>query len=131
MNYYFAIVHKSPDSAFGIEFPDLPGCFSGADHMREVLPNAIEGLEFWMEDQTDIPQARSLEAITRDAADQLAEGAFIIAVPYIRNTGKVTRINVSLDMGMLAAIDGAADERKLTRSAFLAEAARNEIEGRH
>ena len=36
----------------------------------------------------------------------------------------------SLDRGMLDAIDRAASERSLTRSAFLADAARNEIEMR-
>lgn len=47
------------------------------------------------------------------------------------NQHKVTRVNLSLDRGMLAAIDAAASARRLTRSSFLAEAARNEIEGRH
>lgn len=36
-----------------------------------------------------------------------------------------------MDRGMLDAIDQAAALRNLTRSAFIAEAARNEIEGRH
>jgi predicted RNase H-like HicB family nuclease len=28
---FIAVVHKDPDSAFGISFPDLPGCFSSAE----------------------------------------------------------------------------------------------------
>jgi metal-responsive CopG/Arc/MetJ family transcriptional regulator len=40
------------------------------------------------------------------------------------------RVNISIDRATLAAIDMAAGQRRLTRSAFLAEAARNEIEGR-
>lgn len=41
-----------------------------------------------------------------------------------------THINISLDSGILAAIDTAASVRKLTGSAFLAQAAYNEIVGR-
>jgi predicted RNase H-like HicB family nuclease len=31
MRTYFAIVHKEEDSAVGVVFPDLPGCFSAGD----------------------------------------------------------------------------------------------------
>ncbi|HYZ48367.1 MAG TPA: type II toxin-antitoxin system HicB family antitoxin, partial [Sphingomonas sp.] len=64
------------------------------------------------------------------AATDLAEGAFLIMVPWIGRNSKSARVNISLDKAMLAAIDQAAAMRHLTRSAFLAEAARNEIEGR-
>lgn len=130
MKYFYAIVHKDPDSAFGVQFPDLPGCFSAADSMEEVLPNAIEALELWFEDEP-LVEPRSLEAVKAEAAGDLAQGAFLLAVPVIRNDSKPVRINISLERGTLAAIDGAAASRKLTRSAFLAEAARNEIAGRH
>ena len=43
------------------------------------------------------------------------------------NTGRAVRINLSLDAGTLAAIDEAANARGLTRSAFLASAAREKI----
>ncbi len=62
------------------------------------------------------------------AAEELADGAFLIAVPRISNDHRVTRVNVSLERGILDAIDKAAAERSLTRSAFIAQAARNEIE---
>jgi predicted RNase H-like HicB family nuclease len=129
MQYFYAIVHKDPDSAFGVEFPDLPGCFSAADREEDVLPNACEALELWFEDAPDA-QPRSLDAIRELAAADLAAGAFLVAVPRIRRTGKQVRANISLDRGMLDAIDRAASERKLTRSAFLADAARHEIERR-
>ena len=131
MKYFYAVVHKDPDSAFGVEFPDLPGCFSAADAMDDILANAVEAVELWMEDAPALPQARDLAAIQADAADDLANGAFLLAVPYIRRTGRQVRANISLDRGMLDAIDRAAADQHMTRSAFLAEAARNEIQGRH
>jgi predicted RNase H-like HicB family nuclease len=127
MKYFYALVRKDPDSAFGIEFPDLPGCFSAADEIEDVLPNACEALELWFEDEAEVAPMR-LDQVQAAVAQDLAEGAFIVAVPRIRQTGKLVRANISLDRGMLDAIDKAARERKLTRSAFLADAARKAIE---
>ncbi|KKC24947.1 type II toxin-antitoxin system HicB family antitoxin [Sphingomonas sp. SRS2] len=130
MKYFYAVVHKDDDSAYGVSFPDLPGCFSAADELEDVLPNAIEAMELWLEDQAE-PEASGVGAIREATSADLAAGAFLIAVPRMTVSGKATRVNLSLDRGTLAAIDAAASARNLTRSAFLAEAARNEIQGRH
>ncbi len=127
MKYFYALVRKDDDSAFGVEFPDLPGCFSAADDLEDVLPNACEALELWFEDAADQSPMR-LDQVKALVAADLAEGAFIVAVPRIRQTGRQVRANISLDRGMLDAIDKAAAERSLTRSAFLADAARKVIE---
>lgn len=130
MKTYFALVHKDEHSAYGVTFPDLPGCFSAADDLADVLPNACEALELWFEDAADVVP-RDLQAVSSSAADELAAGAFLLAVPRMTTAGKSVRVNLSLDRGMLEAIDSAAAARKLTRSAFIAEAARNEIRGAH
>jgi predicted RNase H-like HicB family nuclease len=130
MKYFHAIVHKDEDTAYGVWFPDLPGCFSAADDLDEVLPNAIEAMELWLEDR-DAPEASGIGAIREQAARDLAEGAFLIAVPRMTVSGKLKRVNLSLDQGTLEAIDTAAVARNMTRSGFLVEAARNEIQGRH
>lgn len=130
MRFYHAIVHKDADSAFGVTFPDLPGCFSAADEMEDVLSNAVEALELWFQDQPDVVPS-SMDAMREQCAADLADGAFLIAVPHYRTAGRVQRVNLSLDRGTVEAIDAAASSRGLTRSAFLAEAARNEIAGRH
>ncbi|MFA6122904.1 type II toxin-antitoxin system HicB family antitoxin [Sphingomonas sp.] len=129
MKYFYAIVHKDEGSAFGVTFPDLPCCFSAADEIGEVLPNACDALALWFEDAPEVAPLR-LDQVRALAADDLRDGAFIVAVPWIRNSGTFARVNLSLDRGMLDAIDKAATSRSLTRSAFLAQAARNEIEHR-
>jgi metal-responsive CopG/Arc/MetJ family transcriptional regulator len=48
-------------------------------------------------------------------------------VPLILPGGKSVRANLSLDEGLLAAIDEAARLQGVTRSAFLAAAARDKI----
>lgn len=127
MKYFYALVRKDDDSAFGIEFPDLPGCFSAADDMEDILPNACEALDLWFEDTDEVLPMR-LDRVQGLLSADLAAGAFLVAVPHIRQTGRQVRANISLDRGMLDAIDKAAGERKLTRSAFLADAARKVIE---
>ena len=128
MTYYIGLVHKDKDSAYGVQFPDLPGCFSASDDMDHVVSNATEALSLWAEDATP-PAPSSLEEIISDSdiAADLAAGAFLISVPLTENDTRVVSANISMERGMLKAIDTAAKQRKLTRSAFLTQAARNEI----
>ncbi|KPH68455.1 type II toxin-antitoxin system HicB family antitoxin [Novosphingobium sp. ST904] len=130
MKYFYAIMEQDGDSAYGVTFPDLPGCFSAADTAEEILPNACEALELWFDDQDEVEPSR-LDQIKAAAAEALGAGATIIAVPRIVNDHRVARVNLSLERGILDAIDKAAAERRLTRSAFVAQAARNEIQGAH
>ena len=130
MIVYHAVVHKDEDSAWGVHFPDLPGCFSAADDLADVQANASEAVMLYLEGEK-APEPSAIEKIRDMAADDLAEGAFLLAVPYVYVSNRPQRINISIDRGVLDAIDAAAASRKLTRSAFLTEAARNEIEGRH
>lgn len=128
MKTHIAVVHKDRDSAFGISFPDLPGCFSAADLEADIVPNACEALDLWFEDEEE-GEPRGIDVIASSV--NLKEGAFLIAVPRITRSTKVKRINISLERGILDAIDAAAAARKLTRSAFIAEAAKKEIELAH
>jgi predicted RNase H-like HicB family nuclease len=130
MTVYHAVVHKDEDSAWGVHFPDLPGCFSAADDLADVQANASAAVMLYLEGEK-APEPSAIEKIRDMAADDLAEGAFLLAVPYVYVSNRPQRINISIDRGVLDAIDAAASSRKLTRSAFLTEAARNEIEGRH
>lgn len=77
------------------------------------------------------PQSRAPEAVARLVADDLAAGAFLIAVPLVQPQTRQKRVNISLDAGTLQAIDAAAEGLGLTRSGYLARAALNEIRGRH
>jgi predicted RNase H-like HicB family nuclease len=128
MTHYTGLVHKEKGSAYGVQFPDLPGCFSAADKMDDLIGNATEALSLWAEDEM-LPVPRPIEKIVanREIAAELAGGAFLISVPLTKNDTRVVSANISLERGMLKAIDTAAKRRKLTRSAFLAQAARNEI----
>jgi len=129
MKHFIALVHKDEGSAFGVSFPDLPSVFSAADNEEDLVANAIEALRLWADDE-QLPPPSTYEQVTRreDLRAELAAGAFLIRIPYIEDDTRVVRANVTFEKGMLDAIDSAARERGLTRSAFLASAARKEIE---
>lgn len=130
MKTYLALVHKDAGSAYGLTFPDLPGCFAAADAEGDILRNAAEALELWFEDAAPVT-ARGPEAIAAEVAADLAQGAFLIAVPLVQPSSRQKRVNISLDAGTLGAIDSAAEGLGLTRSGFLTMAALNEIRGGH
>ena len=67
MAHYVAIIEDAgPDRAVGVWFPDLPGCTSGG----EALRNAPEALELYAEsleaDGRPLPRARTLTELKAD-----------------------------------------------------------------
>lgn len=130
MKTYLALVHKEAGSAYGLSFPDLPGCFAAAETEADILRAGVEALELWFEDAPPVAP-RGPEAISREVAADLAAGAFLIAVPLVQPQSRQKRVNISLDAGTLEAIDQAARGLGLTRSGYLAMAALNEIRGGH
>ena len=111
--------------AYGVVFPDLPGCHAMGKSLEQALANAGDALRDWIEvteeEGREIPAPRPLEKLRRDpeVVAALAEGAALASVPLIRETGKPVKANLSLDSGVLAAIDAAAERHKLTRSGMV------------
>ena len=126
--HFIGVVHKDADTAYGISFPDLPGCFSAADTLDGLKDAASEALALWLEDNPEA-EARDLDALASDPKVQaLAEGSLtFLPVPVITLTGRTVKANLTLDAGLLQAIDETAKERGMTRSAFIADVARKEV----
>ena len=59
--------------------------------------------------------------------EELAQGGTFALVPLALDTGRPAKANLSIDTGLLEAIDEAAEAKGLTRSAFIASAAREKI----
>ena len=132
MSRFVALLDGEP-GAFGVVVPDLPGCTSAGETVEGALTNAIEAVRLWIEDaEADgeaVPEPTAAEMLRRDStvAEAIAGGAILAFVPLMRESGRATKVNLSLDAGMLDAIDAEAKRRGLTRSAFLASAAREAI----
>lgn len=119
--------------AYGVVVPDLPGCTAMGRTLNEAMRHAVAAVTAWAEDaRADgerMPRPRSAEAVRADPdiAAALAKGAAIMIVPLILDSGRPAKANLSLDAALLQAIDEAAAARGLTRSAFIASAAREKI----
>ncbi len=130
---YVSFIHRD-DAGYGVSFPDFPGCVSVADTVDDAVRYGGEALAFHvdglLQDGEPIPAPRTIDAIK--AEPELAEwrsGADIVLIPLLLDRGSSRRVNISMDRALLETIDDEARRRRMTRSAFLATAARREIEG--
>jgi len=85
MKSYFAIVHKDEDTAVGVVFPDLPGCFSAGDTYDKAIAIAHVALRLYAEAERDagrqLPKPRTFEALYRDReVREEARGAPFVAI---------------------------------------------------
>ena len=132
MARYVALIDGKAGN-YGVVFPDLPGCTAMGKTMDEALANAADALRDWAEVMEEaggkVPRPRSLEVLRRDPEVKraLAEGAGLATVPLVRETGKPVKANLSIDSGVLAALDAEAQRRKLTRSALIELLARETL----
>lgn len=125
--YYVALIHEE-NGAFGVSFPDAPGCVAVETTLDDALRSAGEALAFHLEDDAEAPAPRSADEIARDAdwAEALS-GARIAYVPLIRMTGRKAPFTLSIDKGLMAAADAAAKRRGVTRSALVADALQKSV----
>jgi predicted RNase H-like HicB family nuclease len=131
--YYLGVVEKDADSAWGMWFPDMPGCFPAADAFDDLPRVAAEALRQHVEALEShgfaVPEPRSVPDVMTDkeVRRSLKAGATTMLVPLLADPGRTVRVNVTVERGLLEQIDEAAESRGLTRSAFLAQAAREKI----
>lgn len=121
----YTILIDGTKGAYGVTVPDLPGCTAMGATIEEALANTVAAMRDWAEVTEEaggaVPAPRDPEAVSADAEvrEALAAGAMLASAPLVRETGRSTRANLSLDTGILAAIDAEASRQKLTRSAFV------------
>ncbi|HEY2050719.1 MAG TPA: type II toxin-antitoxin system HicB family antitoxin [Caulobacteraceae bacterium] len=123
--HYVALIHKDPDTDFGISFPDFPGCVSAGATLDETLAMGREALQAHVELMTEVgetlPEPTSLAAVSADPAN--AGGAPVV-ITLAPAAAKTVRVNITMAEDVLRAIDAYAEQHGYTRSGFLAAAAR-------
>jgi predicted RNase H-like HicB family nuclease len=130
---YCVAVHGSTTDGFGVTVLDLPGVFSAGDSFEEALAQARDALalhiECLLEDGVAVPAPRGVATVLGDSAlAPLRDGAAIVRIGDVPMPTRAVKIAVSIESGLLSAIDRAARHRGSTRSGFLAEAARRLLE---
>ena len=127
MKFVIAIEPGTETTAYGVVVPDLPGCFSAGDTLEEAMDNAREAIDLWceaaIEAGRDIPVLKSIaEHQARPEFDGWIWAA--VEAPVERYFGPATKLNITLPKLLLAKIDTYAANHGMSRSGFLAEAAR-------
>lgn len=124
MLHYIALLRKDPESDFGVDFPDFPGCVSAGrtlDEARQMAQEALDlHVEGLMEDGEPLPEPSSLESIMEDPVNREAV-AFLVEIP--ERPSRTVRVNFTLTEAILQRIDAYTRAHNMTRSAFLANAA--------
>ena len=129
--YYTAII-TTDAGGYGFVVPDIPGFTAHAETddiekaaavARGVLANHLALL---IDNGAELPKARSLKELQKDASlrEDFEEADAVMLLPALVPAGRTLRVNLTIDENTLDLIDRSAADRKLTRSAFIAEAAR-------
>jgi len=129
MPHYIALIHKDPDSDYGVSFPDFPGLATAGRTLDEARAMAEEALIFHLEgmieDGEAVPEPSSLDAVMDDP---IARDGVVTLISLRPTAKRAVRVNVTLPEDVLAEIDRYAENRGLTRSGFLAHAAKRAME---
>jgi predicted RNase H-like HicB family nuclease len=126
MPAYIAFLRKDPDSDYGVEFPDLPGCVSAghtAEEARVMAAEALAGhVSVLQEMGQAVPPPTPLDALT-DHPDR--GDAALLVVDLDPDVLKDDRIDVTLPRALIGRIDAVAGSGN--RSRFLAQAAERHL----
>lgn len=134
MLFPIAILAGDAQHAWGVEVPDIPGCFSAGedlDHAMAMAREAIEGhLELLAESQQEIPKASTVTAHAVNPAYSGCTWA-VIEIDITRYLGKAEKLNITLPAYLLTRIDSYVQNhpQHKSRSGFLAEAALKVLQG--
>ncbi len=128
MRQYIGLIHKDPESDYGVSFPDFPGVATAGRTLDEARVMAEEALAFHIEglvaDNEAIPEPSTLETVMADPANR--DGVAIL-VAAKTPAAKAVRVNVTFPEDVLAQIDRYAEAHGFTRSGFLTQAAKRVI----
>jgi predicted RNase H-like HicB family nuclease len=133
MARYLAIIdYDAATRLYGAFFPDAPGCTAMGATEEEVVANATDALSEWAADEIaegrEIAAPRSYAQLLKSGDfPELGKGGIIATISLVVETGRVARANISMDTGILAAIDAEATKMGITRSAYLTAAARDKM----
>lgn len=129
MSNYIAVVHKDPDSDYGVSLPDFPGCITAGSTIDEAKDMAHEALSLhikgMIEDGEKIPEPSGLEDVMADPENADAIAFLVVTTPDLKP--KSVRVNITVPENTLHQIDAMAKKRGMSRSSFLVHAAQTSM----
>ena len=124
MNYPVAIEAGTNTAAFGVIFPDLPGCFSAGDSLDEAMVAAREAAAAWIDAALDagepIPPPSSLDTL-RHSSDYKGWIFGVVTIDPAALEDTTERVNITLPRRILERLDAQAKANGDTRSGYIAK----------
>ncbi len=124
MRYPVAIEPGTDTTAFGVVFPDLPGCFSAGDTLDEAMQAAEEAVAAWLDATLDaghpVPAPSSLEAVRTNPKYAGWTIAVVSVSPGVLDD-TTERVNITLPRRVLNRLDAQARAAGETRSGYIAQ----------
>ena len=122
---YPVVLHKDPNSDYGVTVPDLPGCFSAGETIDDALTEVVEAIECHIEglliDGEPVPSPTSIETHRDDP--NYADGVWaLVTVDLSKLSGETTQVDVTVPERLLALVDQYAAQQGETRSGVMAQA---------
>jgi predicted RNase H-like HicB family nuclease len=118
--------------AYGVRIPDLPGCYGGGATPEAAIADAMLTARDWISHRETkseaAPPARNMAQIIKVEKIDPGQNDAAVMVPVVLDAGRTVRANLTFDAGLLEVIDAEAERRGVSRSAFLASAARERLE---
>jgi predicted RNase H-like HicB family nuclease len=89
---YIAIIHKDPESDFGVSFPDFPGCITAGrtlEEAKEMAHQALSGhIAVLRETGETVPDPSSLDQVMSNP--DFRDGVAVLV--SIKRPGKTARV---------------------------------------
>ncbi|MGV8936147.1 MAG: type II toxin-antitoxin system HicB family antitoxin [Allorhizobium sp.] len=126
-----ALIDRDGD-AYGISFPDLPGCVSAAGSLDALLLEGKEALDLHVEgmlaDGEELPEFRTLDALKADP-DFTCDfaGAELVTMLPVDIPGRSVRVTITMEEHLLHRLNKMAERQGYTRSGFIADAVRRKL----
>jgi predicted RNase H-like HicB family nuclease len=115
---------------WGVRLPDIDGCVGGGATPEAAIADVTQALRDVLahkqSNRVPFPKASTIADILQREKPGKSESTVII--PVALNAGRTVRANLTMDAGILEAIDNAAANAGVTRSTFIASAAREKLD---
>jgi predicted RNase H-like HicB family nuclease len=128
VTHFVGVLDGSGD-VWGVRIPDIDGCVGAGATPEAAIADVTVSLRDVIAHKRSggfaVPLPQTLTDIL--ANGEVADDESAVMIPLLLDAGRTVRANLTMDAGLLEAIDQAAVERGITRSAFVASAAREKL----
>lgn len=118
------VVRKKSDNSYGVTMPDFPGCFTAGATFDEAISRVQKAVESHLAKDNKIPEPSTVESLA-NKLDYDGRLLVMVDIDVSAFEPRAKRVNISIPENLLHEIDSFAKKQGLSRSGFLAQAAKD------